>query len=176
MIRAPLLLDYPAAQNKILQYSVFSNKIVFALESSTTDFPFTDRICENSLVGESFAMLSGTSMAAPHVAGLAALIKQKFPSFSPAAIASALSTTTTLSDRQGKPIMAQRTYSNPDSTQSPATAFDMGNGFVNATAALDPGLVFDCSKFCSHLHFDHFKKQKYLSVQNGRFYIYTANL
>ncbi|XP_021310797.1 subtilisin-like protease SBT2.3 isoform X2 [Sorghum bicolor] len=89
--------------------------------------------------GESFAMLSGTSMAAPHVAGLAALIKQKFPSFSPAAIASALSTTTTLSDRQGKPIMAQRTYSNPDSTQSPATAFDMGNGFVNATAALDPG-------------------------------------
>nr|CAB3478424.1 unnamed protein product [Digitaria exilis] len=94
--------------------------------------------------GESFAMLSGTSMAAPHVAGLAALIKQKFPSFSPAAIASALSTTTTLSDREGKPIMAQRTYSNPDSTQSPATAFDMGNGFVNATAALDPGIIFDC--------------------------------
>ncbi|CAL4947255.1 unnamed protein product [Urochloa decumbens] len=95
--------------------------------------------------GESFAMLSGTSMAAPHVAGLAALIKQKFPSFSPAAVASALSTTTTLSDRQGKPIMAQRTYSNPDSTQSPATAFDMGTGFVNATAALDPGIIFDCS-------------------------------
>ncbi|KAK1668078.1 hypothetical protein QYE76_056237 [Lolium multiflorum] len=96
-------------------------------------------------IGESFAMLSGTSMAAPHVAGLAALIKQKFPSFSPAAIGSALSTTTTLSDRQGNPIMSQRTYSNPDSTQTPATPFDMGNGFANATAALDPGLIFDCS-------------------------------
>ncbi|KAG8055274.1 hypothetical protein GUJ93_ZPchr0001g29677 [Zizania palustris] len=95
--------------------------------------------------GESFAMISGTSMAAPHVAGLAALIKQKFPYFSPAAIGSALSTTTTLSDRQGNPIMAQRTYSNPNSTQSPATPFDMGNGFVNGTAALDPGLIFDCS-------------------------------
>ncbi|KAL6845220.1 hypothetical protein ACP4OV_024715 [Aristida adscensionis] len=95
--------------------------------------------------GESFAMLSGTSMAAPHVAGIAALIKQKFPSFSPAAIGSALSTTTTLSDKQGNPIMAQRTYSNPDSTQTPATPFDMGTGFVNATAALDPGLIFDCS-------------------------------
>ncbi|GJM93013.1 hypothetical protein PR202_ga09528 [Eleusine coracana subsp. coracana] len=95
--------------------------------------------------GESFAMLSGTSMAAPHVAGLAALIKQKFPSFSPAAIGSALSTTTALTDRQGNPIMAQRTYSNSDSTQTPATPFDMGNGFVNATAALDPGLIFDTS-------------------------------
>ncbi|VAH64389.1 unnamed protein product [Triticum turgidum subsp. durum] len=95
--------------------------------------------------GESFAMLSGTSMAAPHIAGLAALIKQKFPSFNPAAIGSALSTTTTLSDKQGNPIMSQRTYSNPDSTQTPATPFDMGNGFANATAALDPGLIFDCS-------------------------------
>lgn len=88
-------------------------------------------------------MISGTSMAAPHVAGLAALIKQKFPNFSPSAIASALSTTATLYDKQGGPIMAQHAYSNSDSTQLPATPFDMGSGFVNATAALDPGLIFD---------------------------------
>lgn len=95
--------------------------------------------------GEKFAMMSGTSMAAPHVAGLAALIKKKFPGFSPAAIASALSTTASLHDKNGGPIMAQRAYSNPDVNQSPATAFDMGSGFVNATAALDPGLIFDSS-------------------------------
>nr|CAD1828137.1 unnamed protein product [Ananas comosus var. bracteatus] len=93
--------------------------------------------------GEKFAMISGTSMAAPHVAGIAALIKQKFPEFSPAAIGSALCTTATQYDRQGGPIIAQRTYNSPDSTQSPATPFDMGCGLVNATAALDPGLIFD---------------------------------
>ncbi|TYI59046.1 hypothetical protein E1A91_D10G005900v1 [Gossypium mustelinum] len=93
--------------------------------------------------GESFAMMSGTSMAAPHIAGLAALIKQKFPHFSPAAIASALSTTASLYDKNGSPIMAQRAYTNPDLNQSPATPFDMGNGFVNASSALDPGLIFE---------------------------------
>jgi len=98
-------------------------------------------------------MISGTSMAAPHISGLAALIKQKFPKFSPSAIASALSTTATLYDKQGGPIMAQRAYSNPDSSKSPATPFDMGSGFVNATAALDPGLIFDSSKLFFSLFF-----------------------
>ena len=90
-------------------------------------------------------MMSGTSMAAPHVAGLAALIKKKFPNLSPFAIGSALSTTASLHDKNGGPIMAQRAYANPDLTLSPATPFDMGCGFVNPTAALDPELVFDSS-------------------------------
>jgi len=95
-------------------------------------------------------------MAAPHIAGLAALIKQKFPSFSPAAIASALSTTASLYDNNGGPIMAQRAYSNPDINQSPATPFDMGSGFVNATAALDPGLIFDSGKLFHLYHTNSF--------------------
>ncbi|KAK3041867.1 hypothetical protein RJ639_001235 [Escallonia herrerae] len=93
-------------------------------------------------LGEDFAMMSGTSMAAPHIAGLAALIKKNFPTFTPSAIGSALSTTASLYDKDGGPIMAQRAYANPDLNQSPATPFDMGSGFVNATAALDPGLIF----------------------------------
>ncbi|XP_023003034.1 subtilisin-like protease SBT2.3 isoform X1 [Cucurbita maxima] len=96
-------------------------------------------------LGENFAMMSGTSMAAPHIAGLASLIKQKYPTLSPSAIASALSTTASLYDKTGGPIMAQRAYANPEQNRSPATPFDMGSGFVNATAALDPGLIFDSS-------------------------------
>ena len=95
--------------------------------------------------------MSGTSMAAPHIAGLAALIKQKYPTFSPSALGSALSTTASQLDKNQAPIMAQRAYANPELNQSPATPFDMGSGFVNATAALDPGLIFDISKFyCSY--------------------------
>lgn len=92
-------------------------------------------------------MMSGTSMAAPHIAGLAALIRQKFPHFSPSAIGSALSTTASLVEKYGGPIAAQRAYANPEVNQSPATPFDMGSGFVNATGALDPGLIFDVGKF-----------------------------
>ena len=99
-------------------------------------------------------MMSGTSMAAPHVAGLAALIRQKFPNFSPAAIGSALSTTASLHDKNGGPIMAQRSYAAADLNQSPANPFDMGSGFVNATAALNPGLIFDSSKSLTKL-FNH---------------------
>ncbi|KAM1571242.1 hypothetical protein ACFX10_036158 [Malus domestica] len=74
-------------------------------------------------------------MAAPHIAGLAALVRQKFPNFSPSAIASALSTTASLYDKNGGPIMAQRAYAFPDQNQSPATPFDMGKG--GATMGLE---------------------------------------
>jgi hypothetical protein len=47
--------------------------------------------------------------------------------------------------------MAQRTYPSPDLNKSPATPFDMGSGFVNATAALNPGLLFDSSKSLNEL-------------------------
>lgn len=79
--------------------------------------------------GENFSFLSGTSMAAPHVAGVAALLKQGHPDWSPAAIKSALMTT------------AYQEVSMPD--DSSIIPFDYGSGHIDPNKANDPGLVYE---------------------------------
>ncbi|EFJ23730.1 hypothetical protein SELMODRAFT_102824, partial [Selaginella moellendorffii] len=98
---------------------------------------------EREFEGQEFALISGASMATPHIAGIAALVKQRFPSLSPAGIASAMSTTALTLDSNGQPLLAQHPSSNVDSILGPATPFDFGAGFVNPAAAIDPGLIFD---------------------------------
>ncbi|CAB4262114.1 unnamed protein product [Prunus armeniaca] len=98
---------------------------------------------EPDYVGEGFAMISGTSMAAPHIAGIAALIKQKHPHWSPAAIKSALMTTSTTLDRAGRPLQAQQYSETQAMKLVSANPFDYGSGHVDPRAALDPGLIFD---------------------------------
>ncbi|XP_020090637.1 subtilisin-like protease SBT2.6 [Ananas comosus] len=116
---------------------------------------------EANYVGEGFAMISGTSMAAPHIAGIAALIKQKNPKWSPAAIKSALMTTATMLDKGGRPIRAQQYAGEEIMTLVRATPFDYGSGAVNPKAALEPGLILDAahedyiSFLCSIPGIDH---------------------
>ncbi|KAE8674981.1 Subtilisin-like protease SBT2.5 [Hibiscus syriacus] len=98
---------------------------------------------EPNYVGEEFAMISGTSMATPHIAGIAALLKQKHPDWSPAAIKSALMTTSTKVDRAGRPLQAQHNSKTDAMKLVTATPFDYGSGHVDPRAALDPGLIFD---------------------------------
>lgn len=100
---------------------------------------------EANYCGEGFAMVSGTSMAAPHIAGIAALIKQKHPQWSPAAIKSALMTTATTLDHGGKPLQAQQYSETEIMTLLPATPFDFGSGAVDPKASLNPGLILDAS-------------------------------
>jgi subtilisin family serine protease len=81
--------------------------------------------------GRLFDLYSGTSMSSPHVAGLAALFKEKYPTWSPMAIKSALMTT-------GYDVL--------DSGISTATAiFRQGAGHVAPAKAMDPGVVYDSS-------------------------------
>lgn len=89
-------------------------------------------------LGYNFALVSGTSMATPHVAGIAALIKQYNPSWTPSMIASAISTTATKYDSDGEFIMAE---ASDIGSSYPSTPFDFGAGFVSPSRAMDPGLV-----------------------------------
>lgn len=86
----------------------------------------------NGKTGEYFGYLSGTSMAVPMVAGIAALLKEAEPDWSPAAIKSALMTTA----RDDVVTEDAAFLANP---------FDMGSGHVDANAALAPGLIYESS-------------------------------
>jgi subtilisin family serine protease len=79
--------------------------------------------------GDQFGMMSGTSMAAPHVAGFGALILSRNPGWSPATVKSAMMTTA------GDVRNADGTRNND--------VFARGAGQVDIARVLDPGLVFD---------------------------------
>jgi hypothetical protein len=72
-------------------------------------------------------------MSSPHVAGLAALMKEKHPSWSPMAIKSALMTT-------GTDVLDGGT---PAPNTNPILIFRQGAGHVQPNSALNPGLVYD---------------------------------
>jgi subtilisin family serine protease len=91
-------------------------------------------------------MISGTSMATPHAAGLAALLKEKYPLWSPAALASAMTTTADVNDSRGFPLQAQEISGGSAPLLQAATPFDMGGGALNINAALNPGIIFDAGQ------------------------------
>ncbi|CAO2191063.1 unnamed protein product [Urochloa humidicola] len=88
-------------------------------------------------MGNSYKFASGTSMAAPHVAGIVALLKALHPDWSPAALKSAIVTTASVTDEHGMPILAEGL------PRKIADPFDYGGGHINPNRAADPGLIYD---------------------------------
>ncbi|GAA0858052.1 S8 family serine peptidase [Aliiglaciecola litoralis] len=88
----------------------------------------------NGSSGESFAHLSGTSMSAPHISGIAALVREVNPAWSPSAIKSAIMTT------------ARQNVVDEDGS-TPSDPFDFGAGHVVPNSAVAPGIVYDASEW-----------------------------
>ena len=83
--------------------------------------------------GRNFDFYSGTSMSSPHIAGLAALIMDAHPDWSPMMVKSALMTTASTETNQGNPISGD--------------PFGYGAGQVVPNSAFDPGLVYNAGFF-----------------------------
>ncbi|GFP97716.1 co(2)-response secreted protease [Phtheirospermum japonicum] len=82
-----------------------------------------------------FNIDSGTSMACPHVSGLAATVKSHHPTWSPSAIRSAIMTTAIQTNNLHAPITTNN--------GSRATPYDMGAGEISTFGPLCPGLVYE---------------------------------
>lgn len=82
----------------------------------------------DSYTSDEHGVISGTSMASPHVAGAGALLTQARPDWTPAEMQSALMTT-------------GRDITNHDG--NPATPYAHGAGMVNVDTAVQAGLLFD---------------------------------
>lgn len=82
-----------------------------------------------------FASLSGTSMSTPHIAGIAALVVQAHPDWSPAQVMSAIMTTARVQNVAGQLIR--------NSYGEVATPWEMGSGHVYPARVLDPGLTYN---------------------------------
>lgn len=84
-----------------------------------------------------FKLESGTSMACPHISGIVALLKTIHPTWSPAAIKSALITTASTKDEYGQISVAE------GAPHKLADPFDYGGGHVDPNKAINPGLIYD---------------------------------
>lgn len=95
-------------------------------------FPFPGAAKEELNSDVRFGMLTGTSMASPHVAGAAALLRQQYPDWTAAQIKSALTSSSQTKLRLGA---------------GPATPFGVGAGRLNVERALNTALTFNQVSF-----------------------------
>ncbi|USX21633.1 S8 family serine peptidase [Oxalobacteraceae bacterium OTU3REALA1] len=87
-----------------------------------------------------WAFYSGTSMASPHVVGVAALLKQLHPTWTPSAIKSALMTSATDTFSDG---LTSKVAWDSSATNAGTLPWGQGAGHIAPNSAADPGLVYD---------------------------------
>ncbi|XP_028786208.1 subtilisin-like protease Glyma18g48580 [Neltuma alba] len=112
-----------------------------------------------------YNVLSGTSQACPHVAGIVGLLKTRHPSWSPAMIKSAIMTTASILDNTNRPLKDEQ-------DGRVATPFHYGTGYVKPNIAMDPGLVYDLktSDYLNLLCFSAYEGRIIESIYNNKPY------
>ena len=136
---APVMADFSSRGPNLADLNVLKPDIsapgvdiIAAYSDQTLTQAQHDALIAGTLRGSAVVnSISGTSMATPHVAGVAALLKQLHPTWTPAAIKSALMTST--SD-----IKLSTGALDPN-------RFAYGAGHLNPNPAGDPGLVYDAT-------------------------------
>ncbi|KFK22904.1 hypothetical protein AALP_AAs72951U000500 [Arabis alpina] len=89
-------------------------------------------VAQTALPGQSidYYFMTGTSMATPHVAGVAAYVKTFHPDWSASAVKSAIMTTAW----------------EMNASKNAEAEFAYGSGYVNPSVAVDPGLVYEIAE------------------------------
>lgn len=123
----------------IMKPDIMAPGVLILAAFSPTSMREAPRIV-NTFLSSDYTLLSGTSMAAPHIAGVAALLKAAHPEWSASAIQSAMMTTANHLDNTKQPIkdMAFNSY-------RVASPLGIGSGMVDPNRALDPGLIYDAT-------------------------------
>ncbi len=136
---APVVADFSSrgpslANGNILKPDISApgvDIIAAAIDGSLTKSQ-RDAVAAGTLTPQPNAQsLQGTSMSSPHVAGAAALLKQMHPSWSPAAIKSALMTSTNDIKLASGALDPNR--------------WGYGAGHLNPNSSANPGLVYDAA-------------------------------
>ncbi|WJX77277.1 hypothetical protein P8452_60599 [Trifolium repens] len=136
---APVMASYSSRGPNKVQPSILKPDVTAPgvnILAAYSLFASASNLITDTRRGFPFNVMQGTSMACPHVAGTAGLIKTLHPNWSPAAIKSAIMTTATTRDNTKKPIRDafDKKLANP---------FTYGSGHIQPNSAIDPGLVYD---------------------------------
>ncbi|XP_027928409.1 subtilisin-like protease Glyma18g48580 [Vigna unguiculata] len=136
---APVMASFSSRGPNKIQPSILKPDVTAPgvnILAAYSEFASASTLLTDNRRGFKFNVLQGTSMSCPHVAGIAGLLRTRYPSWSPAAIKSAIMTTATTLDNTNRPI--QDAFA-----KTLATPFAYGSGHVQPDLAIDPGLVYD---------------------------------
>ena len=119
------------ADNNVMKPDLMApgSSIVAGYKASLSQAQHDQLIAGTFTAPSATGTISGTSMATPHIAGAAALLRQLYPNWSPAAVKSALMTSTT-------PVLLSSGAADP-------VRWNYGAGHLNPNGSAIPSLVYD---------------------------------